>query len=102
LKVPALKAEGSNIAESLVIIEYINDRYPEKEYVVSLLYKKKSDFNPPLFKKGYYQKVLYNALKSVLLSNTLPQRSQANGSKSWAIPNQTKLVKNIRKISMPV
>jgi glutathione S-transferase len=32
LKVPALTTEGSNIAESLVIIEYINDRFPEKKY----------------------------------------------------------------------
>ncbi|KAI8357277.1 glutathione S-transferase [Blakeslea trispora] len=30
LKVPVLKTEGQNLAESLVIIEYINDRYPEK------------------------------------------------------------------------
>ncbi|CAO3634581.1 unnamed protein product [Mucor hiemalis] len=28
-KVPALSVEGQNIAESLVIIEYINDRFPE-------------------------------------------------------------------------
>ncbi|KAI7894971.1 thioredoxin-like protein [Mucor mucedo] len=28
-KVPALTTEGQNIAESLVIIEYINDRFPE-------------------------------------------------------------------------
>lgn len=28
-KVPALGVEGQNIAESLVIIEYINDRFPE-------------------------------------------------------------------------
>ncbi|KAI8881520.1 glutathione S-transferase [Backusella circina FSU 941] len=31
LKVPALQTEGTNIAESLVIIEYINDRFPEKK-----------------------------------------------------------------------
>jgi glutathione S-transferase len=30
-KVPALTVEGQNIAESLVIIEYINDRFPEKK-----------------------------------------------------------------------
>ncbi|CEP08342.1 hypothetical protein [Parasitella parasitica] len=30
LKVPALNTEGQNIAESLVIIEYLNDRFPEK------------------------------------------------------------------------
>ncbi|KAI9473907.1 MAG: glutathione S-transferase [Benjaminiella poitrasii] len=31
LKVPAFNAEGQNIAESLVIIEYINDLFPEKK-----------------------------------------------------------------------
>lgn len=31
LKVPALTVEGQNLAESLVIIEYINDRFPEKK-----------------------------------------------------------------------
>jgi glutathione S-transferase len=30
-KVPALNTEGQNVAESLVIIEYINDRFPEKK-----------------------------------------------------------------------
>jgi glutathione S-transferase len=28
-KVPNLNTEGQNISESLVIIEYINDRFPE-------------------------------------------------------------------------
>lgn len=31
LKVPALNTEGQNVAESLVIIEYINDRFPDKK-----------------------------------------------------------------------
>ncbi|RCI04033.1 hypothetical protein CU098_004651 [Rhizopus stolonifer] len=30
LKVPVLATEGQNLAESLVIVEYINDRFPEK------------------------------------------------------------------------
>ncbi|OBZ85474.1 Glutathione S-transferase omega-2 [Choanephora cucurbitarum] len=30
LKVPVLKIDGYNLAESMVIVEYINDRYPEK------------------------------------------------------------------------
>ncbi|KAI8969183.1 glutathione S-transferase [Mycotypha africana] len=30
LKVPTLTTEGQNLAESLIIIEYLNDRFPEK------------------------------------------------------------------------
>jgi glutathione S-transferase len=36
MKVPVIRVDGTNIVESIVILEYISDRYPEKK----LVYKK--------------------------------------------------------------